>query len=579
MIILGLTTGHDASAALFVEGKLVSFCKQERMSRVKQQAGYPLHQECIDETLKAAGVSPDQIDKVSLIRSRLPANCFKKSYRPVWARMRKILRRTIKIFTEMREQGIMDEFEILDKDCMRKHLKVRSDTEINFTNHHYSHILGAFKFTTWQKDALYVCCDASGDGASYAAYYFDGSTLKRLYGGDDYVLRKKFNFAASIGIAYSHVTMALGYRANRHEGKITGLAAFGKPVLGEEIYNSFSIVDDFEIESSFENEPALGQHIREKAKQYSAEDMAASVQYAMEKFVLDWVCALRKEYPCKYIGMSGGVFANVRLNQKIAELDGVENVFIFPAMGDEGLAVGNCVDIEIQEQGAANIKRYKLQDVYMGYDYTGTSLLNIAQQQSFYVQETADGAEVAAELLAKGIIGAIFSERMEMGPRALGARSIVASPSKRELNDTLNERLNRTEFMPFAPYVLDDDAREVFDISDVTYEACRFMTITTDVNEKYHDMIQAVVHVDGTARPQIIERETNALYYDILLHFKNKTGIPCLVNTSFNAHEEPIINKPIEALNSLSEKRIDFLVCDAGLVFRNEQDYRMLLEK
>jgi len=579
MIILGLSTGHDASAAIFIGGKLVSFCKQERMSRIKQQSGYPLHQECIDEALDAAGITSIQIDKVSFVRGRFPANCYKKSYRPMWAWWRKIIRRTIKIFGEMRGQGTMNEFDILDKNCIRKHLNVRSDSELSFTNHHYAHILGAFKFTTWKKDALYICCDASGDGASYAAYYYDGSELNLLYGGEDYVLKKRFNYAGSIGNAYSLVTIALGYKGNRHEGKITGLAAFGKPVLGEEFYKSFSIVEGYEIESSFTNEAAFKEYVTDKAKQHSAEDMAASIQYAMEKFVLDWISALRKDYPCKYIGMSGGVFANVRLNQKIAELEGVEQRYIFPAMGDEGLAVGACVDTEIHGQGVANINRYSLPDAYMGFDYTGDNLLELAQEKSFFIQKTDSAAEHSAALLASGVIGAIFSERMEMGPRALGARTILASPSKRELNDTLNQRLNRTEFMPFAPYVLDVDAREVFEISDVTYEACRFMTITTDVKEKYQDMIQAVVHVDGTARPQIIERETNPLYYDILSIFKDKTGIPCLVNTSFNAHEEPIINKPVEALNSLSEKRIDFLVCNEGLIFRSEEEYRALISQ
>ena len=144
------------------------------------------------------------------------------------------------------------------------------------------------------------------------------------------------------------------------------------------------------------------------------------------------------------------------------------------------------------------------------------------------------------------------------------------SPVDRGLNDSLNDRLERTEFMPFAPYVLDEDASRVFDINDVNREACRFMTITTDVKSDYRELIQAVVHVDYTARPQIVERETNPLYYDILRHFRDMTGIPCLVNTSFNAHEEPIINTPQEALKALYDKRIDFIVCDAGLVYRED---------
>jgi carbamoyltransferase len=157
---------------------------------------------------------------------------------------------------------------------------------------------------------------------------------------------------------------------------------------------------------------------------------------------------------------------------------------------------------------------------------------------------------------------------METGPRALGARSIIASPQKREVNESINRRLERTEFMPFAPYVLDRDAEEVFEIDDRNRYACRFMTITTGVRRAQQARIPAVVHVDGTARPQIVYREDNPLYYDILVCFKDLCGIPCLVNTSFNAHEEPIINTPQEALQALADNRVDFLVCDRGIVRR-----------
>lgn len=159
---------------------------------------------------------------------------------------------------------------------------------------------------------------------------------------------------------------------------------------------------------------------------------------------------------------------------------------------------------------------------------------------------------------------------MEMGPRALGARSILASPLDRGLNDSLNKRLDRTEFMPFAPYVLDEDAEAVFEIDGRNREACRFMTITTQVRPRHREQIPAVMHVDGTACPQIIEKQTNPLYYEVLAEFKKRTGIFCLVNTSFNVHEEPIINTPSKALSALRDRRIDFLICETGIVLRDE---------
>ncbi len=544
------------------------------MTRKKQQAGRPLHQLCIDEVLTTAGVDAGEIDLLALGRSRLPADCFIKSYRPSRAVVRRLLRRPLHLYTEIREQRQADEFEIVNAACLCRHIGMRHDAKARFVNHHYSHVLGAFKFTTWENDALYIACDAGGDGTSYAAYYFDGSRLHRIYGGDEYILQKKFNAAASIGIAYSHVTKGLGFRASRHEGKITGLAAFGKPVVADQIYEQFVLHPDFSIESRLADNKALKDFLYGLIAKHSREDMAASIQEATERFILKWVRQLLAKYPVSRIGLSGGVFANVRLNQKISEIEGIDEVFVFPAMGDEGLSVGNCVAEEIRELGLAGVKRYKLDHVYLGYPYPAGSLLDEADASGFYVVQNEQPAAQTAGLLARNYIGAIFSRRMEMGPRALGARSIIASPARRELNDTLNKRLNRTEFMPFAPYVCDTDADEVFVMTAANREACRFMTITTDVKQHYQEMIQAVVHVDGTARPQIIERDTNALYYDILQEFKALTGIPCLVNTSFNAHEEPIINKPAEALKSLQEQRIDFLVTECGLVFRSEADYR-----
>lgn len=293
--------------------------------------------------------------------------------------------------------------------------------------------------------------------------------------------------------------------------------------------------------------------------------MAASIQQVTEDVVLEWVSRLRELYPASRIGMAGGVFSNVRLNQKVAELPGVSEVFIFPAMGDEGLPVGACVDWLLDN--GRQLARRRLENLYLGYPYTGADLIGASRERGFRVETDADPAGRTAELLQAGEVGAIFYGGMEMGPRALGARSILASPADRGVNDSINARLQRTEFMPFAPFVRDCDAGTVFAVDSANSYACRFMTITTTVSENWQDRIPAVVHVDGTARPQIIYRDDNPLYYDILTRFKEISGLPCLVNTSFNAHEEPIINTPEEALTALADNRIDFLVSDAGLVF------------
>lgn len=568
MVILGLNTGHDASAALLHDGELIAYCKEERLTRKKQDAGRPLRQRCIDEVLRIAGLAADELDAVCLDRGRYPADCFRNMDRPwlVWSKH--LLGRSHRLLGQMRRQRQLDELMLLDAGCIRRYLGLSGDAEVLFANHHYAHVLGAFRYTTWEADALYVAVDAGGDGVCHAAYGFNGRQLVCLYGGDEFILGQSFDYAGSVGQAYSYVTQALGFRANRHEGKITGLAGFGRPVLGEEIRTAFEVKDDGSIRSGIASRSALHALLTSAVTRLPREDVAASIQYATEEVTLAWIEALRKRFPARYLGLSGGVFSNVRLNQRVAELPGIEEVFVFPAMGDEGLSVGQALAAQVRTAGLGSVRRGRLAHVYLGAQHSGTALLAAAHQRGLIVTAKAAPARTCAELLADGNVGAIYSQRMEMGPRALGARSILASPAERAINDQLNQRLDRTEFMPFAPYVLDEDAHRVFEINRSNKEACRFMTMTTDVHPSYRDRIPAVVHVDGTARPQIIERGTNPLYYDILSEYKALSGLPCLINTSFNAHEEPIINTPDEALTALQEQRVDFLITEGGFVSR-----------
>ena len=212
-------------------------------------------------------------------------------------------------------------------------------------------------------------------------------------------------------------------------------------------------------------------------------------------------------------------------------------------------------------------QRRRLSSVYLGRDYTAEADDVLAANGAL---KRIDGnpAETAAELIASGKAGAIYDGRMEFGPRALGARSILANPADAGINASLNARLQRTEFMPFAPYVAEEDADSVFDVTKANRYAASFMTITTAVKPEWHKRIPAVVHVDGTARPQVVRRAENPLYADILSSFKAKTGLPVLINTSFNAHEEPIINTPAECRRALVDDRVDFVVTGQAVYTR-----------
>ena len=570
MYILGIHVGqHDSAASLFKDKKLVAFCKEERLTREKN-CGKNFDLLAIDEVCRIASITREELDVVALSRVYLPASCYLKRERFFVEKVRELKGRRVqrRLYSAMNKYHQYDETKLVDFKALKKYLRVRDDTEIKFINHHYSHIIPAFKYTNWEKDALFISCDGGGDYAYYSAYYYDGNKLECLLGDDIETLKHHQNEGASVGLAYCSTTQHLGFMPNRHEGKVTGLAAFGKPVAGDTIRGWYQIKDDYRVDSDvLKRRKDIDDKIKKLCSELTREDMASSIQYATEQVVLDWVKKIIADRPVKYIGMSGGVFSNVLLNQKVSELPGIEDTFIVPPMGDEGLPLGNCVAVLIEKYGLNNIDRGLLRTAYYGYKYKPEQLITEAKERRYRVELPEDLPAKVAELLEKHQVGAIFAERMEMGPRALGARTILANPTERGINDSLNDRLGRTEFMPFAPYVLDVDADEVFEMVPAKILPSRYMTITTFVKKKYHDLIQAVVHIDGTARPQIVYRDDNPLYYDILKAFKERTKIPCLVNTSFNAHEEPIINTPGEALNALRDKRVDFLVCNEGLVF------------
>jgi carbamoyltransferase len=266
------------------------------------------------------------------------------------------------------------------------------------------------------------------------------------------------------------------------------------------------------------------------------------------------------------LGLAGGVFANVRLNRVLAERLPIKEIFIFPAMGDEGTSAGGALCYLLKRDGLSQWlnQRRLLENVYLGRDYTDTIDAELRSTPDIYPtgEEPIEGA---ARRLHGGQIGAIYTGRMEYGPRALGARSILANPARRETHDLLNSRLARSEFMPFAPVIRAENASLVFDVGPTNAYACRFMTIACNVKPEWRERIKAAVHVDGSARPQIIERETNPLYYDILARFERESGLLVLVNTSFNVHEEPIVNKPAECVGALLDRRIDFVVTSRGI--------------
>ena len=567
MITLGVHPGnHDAAAAVFDGYRLIAAVALERLSRRKGDGG-GIPDAAIDEVLSLAGLERREVDAVALTRTRLPWRFYThfRGGRLIEGKVRGLLgtQKQKDLFLELRRSGRSRGEDIVDLDRLRGHLGVRPDALVHFANHHRAHALSALFFTDWEQALVYTA-DGGGDHLHYSAYVLKDGRLDTLW-GDDAALHEPIP-VDSLGLAYGYATEALGYRINRHEGKLTGLAAYGTSRLHDALTERFRVDPHGRVSSDYESYQAMRRHIFALAEHAEPADVAASVQHLLESCISVSVDRIFAERRPRHLALAGGVFANVRLNRLLAESGAFNDVFVFPAMGDDGLAVGAALSLLLERDGLATWldRRYRLADVYLGREH-GDAIDRVLAAAPGIRQVSADPVAETVARLRRGQAGALYTGRMEFGPRALGARSILAAPDDATINDRLNKRLQRTEFMPFAPVVADADAGEVFDLPAVSRYAARFMTITCAVKPAWRDRIPAVVHVDGTARPQTVERAANPLYFDILAGYKAATGLPVLINTSFNVHEEPIVNTPAECLQALSDDRVDFVVTRGGV--------------
>ena len=579
MLILGLHTGHNATAALYEDYRMIAAIHLERLTRRKIDGGR-VPEESIDECLGIAGVHRNDIDAVVLGRGKFPSQWYthfgphkrfidQKIHRLILGKEK---RRWMP--EELYRAGHSNSLEIFDTPLFRKTFGLAPDTDIQFYNHHFAHALPALFYTNWDEALLYTS-DGGGDNVQYSHRIFRNEAIETIYGGDQCLLQKPR--VDSLGLAYGYATKALGYKINRHEGKLTGLAAWGGS-RGEHIHDllasHFSVNENGEVTSDFRSRRAMRKYIFQISDGEAKEEVASAVQKLLELNTLSSIRKLLHHYPARRIGLAGGVFGNVRLNQRIAEECDVDEIFVYPAMDDGGLAAGGVLHYLLQRDGLRHWLRQRetMETLYLGRNYDASADYEF-ERDNRLIRISDQPVESAARLIEQGSVVAIYTDRMEYGPRALGARSILASPTEASINDELNRRLSRTEFMPFAPVVGEDDASQIFELSALNLYAARFMTITCSVRREWRERIPAVVHVDSTARPQVIRREWNPLYFDILDRYKRNTGIPVLINTSFNIHEEPIINNPAECADALADDRVDFVVTKNAVYGQAKNNY------
>jgi carbamoyltransferase len=565
--ILSFQSGlHDASAAAFEDYRLVAAVQEERLRREKGW-GNDVPWLAIDEVLRIAGWARNEVDVIAAIRGIFPLHYFSFPLpRDVYYAVRKHLgrERLNRDLSNAITRSGTGEDRLFRSDRFLAENGFRDDTKLHFVNHHEAHGLAALFFTDWD-DALIYTADGVGDNVSYSVRKLQNGKLDCLFGGDEWLKARRAP-RNSLATAYGHATKAAGFRMWRHEGKLTGLSARGEPKLRDALGRHFRLGDDGLIACDFTSWRVMEKGIEAICQGQSRETIAASIQQLAEDLISGAVGHWLSRTKARRLGLAGGLFANVRLNRLLAETLPVEEIFIFPAMGDDGLAVGAALCYLRDRDGLSSWlqQRHRLDNVYLGQDFD-SRIDAVLTADSDIQQVPGDPVELATALVEAGAAGAVFVGRMEYGPRALGARSIIANPTDPTVNDRLNERLDRSEFMPFAPYVLEEDAARVFEIGPVNRYAARFMTITCAVRPEWRERIPAVVHVDHTARPQIIRDSDNPLFAGILRRFRDRTGIPVLINTSFNVHEEPIVNRPEECRRALVDGRVDFVVTKRGV--------------
>jgi len=454
-----------------------------------------------------------------------------------------------------------------------------------FVCHHASHAASAF----WQSGVDQAIC-LTYDGGMCNSPWFGGLYQASRSEGITPLDRFASSHYAKITSLYSIVTALLGFTPNKHEGKITGLAAYGRPSARAcELLNELFTADYLKMERMVEwfhayssAQPAVlavnpqrRSELLARFKGLEREDIAATLQKMAEEHVIEILRRARDlAWRSDAICLSGGLFANVKINLRVKEF-GFREIFISPAMTDDGTALGAALAVASERD---NFVPEPARHMFLGPGYDAGEIERSLRQFGLRFRKRNQPAQHLARELSKGAVVGIFQGRSEFGPRALGNRSILSQAIKPEINKDLNQRLRRTEFMPFAPVTRWEDAAECYAGLDEAGHAAEFMTITCECTERMRRQSPAVVHADGTARPQLVRRDQHPLIHEVLTAYKRLTGIASLINTSFNVHEQPIVCSPADAIRGFLEAGVDLLYMEGGFVVSLEGNLAAALD-
>ena len=594
--ILGISAFyHDSAACILKDGKIIAAAQEERFTRKKHDPNYPHN--AVEFVLDYANLKLSEVNCIVF---------FEKPFLKFERLLETYVAFAPKGFTSFaKAMPLWIKDKLFQKNFLFNKLKqhdrnYESDENIFFFFFHLSHAASAF-FPSPFEEAVILTADGVGEWAT---------TTVAVGAGNDLDIKKEIHFPHSLGLLYSAFTYYTGFKVNSGEYKLMGLAPYGKPIYEDKIRKLVDIKEDgtFRLDQKFFNYATgltmtnnkfhnlFGQKPRnpqnEKITQFHM-DIAASIQKITEEIMIKLARAIRNEFNIKNLCMAGGVALNCVANGKILKEKIFDNIWIQPAAGDAGGSLGAALALWHIEKGKKRIINSKddMNGSYLGAEFKQEEIekeLNSIGAK-YVTLNYEDLINKTSEILSNQKAVGWFQGRMEFGPRALGGRSILGDPRSENMQKNLNLKVKfRESFRPFAPSVLREDLSQWFDmdvdspymllVADIKSE--KKIKMTDDQKKLFgidklnikRSGIPAVTHVDYSARVQTVDKDTNRRYYDLISKFKQKTGCPVIVNTSFNVRGEPIVNTPKDAFNCFMGTDLDFLVIGNCILYKKEQN-------
>jgi len=572
MYILGISCFyHDSSAALLKDGKIVAAAQEERFTRKKHDISFPSN--AIEYCLKSQNITIKDIDYIGFYEKP-----FLKFERVLYQHLQ-MFPWSYRVFLSSLPSWFNEKLKIIK--FIKKRLKYEKD--VLFIEHHLAHAAGSFLVSPFKKSAI-LTIDGVGEWTTTAYGIGENNNIS---------LFKEIQFPHSLGLLYSTITAYLGFSVNNSEYKVMGLSSYGNMDKKENPYylKLKEVIDIKEDGSYFMNMKYFSYGyknkmpskklciffngpIRKPESQITQrhKDIAAALQMITEEIILKMLNYIYKVTKCENIVLGGGVALNSVCNGKILKNTPFNKIWIQPDPGDGGTSVG--VALYIYNTLLTKKRAFQLNDAYLGPEFTRDEIKNFLFTNRIKNYEFKTKEELirkTAELIYKNNVIGWFQGKMEWGPRALGARSILSNPCNLKMQEILNLKVkHREKFRPFAPVVCEDDALKYFECDKPIPAPTDFMLMVYPIKKEWHQKIPAVTHVDGSGRLQTIKKTQNPLYYGLIKEFGNISGIPILINTSFNIRGEPIVCTPYDAYKCMMGTEIDYLVIGNFLIARNE---------